>query len=175
MKVLEAAVRHMDTLFRALSAAILVGIVTVLSLGAVLRLAGLGVVGVVEVVRYSMLVLITVAIPYAAISRAHIVVPILTDRMGNVMQRHITFLAELLTASTAALIAYVFLLATINGDTSLTARGLLDIPTQPFRVAIVAGFASWVIVSLLTAYQVVRRGDPLPRDGDHLPEFRNAD
>jgi|GEM_PF-5430107 len=139
-----------DRVIKAIAAIAVLALMLVTMYSVVMRWFGHPVMGANEIVQHTMVVLIAFGLCITQMSRSHIAVDLLYERLGRRARQVCDVLAHLLIGAVSLTVAWVFIEANVLSDTSdTTATGLLNIPALPFKIALGLGFAAWGCFALV--------------------------
>lgn len=125
--------------------------------------------GDVEIVEFSMLVLIMFSLAYTQLKDGHIKIGIIVDRLPARIQTVIDMVGLAITTIVCSIIGLVFVNSTIEQFTgSYIKSTLLNIPEVPFKIIIAIGFFLWgleallkILKTLITIIQGETEGDEI--------------
>lgn len=125
------------------------------------------VIGDVEVVEYSMLVLIACGLSYTQLKHGHITIGLIVDHFPLRVQDVIDIIGYVLTISISWLIGFVFSRSALGDITGIVTRSpIIRMPDFPFKILIAIGFYIWGLIALLQTMQSVTaliKGEPIKK------------
>ncbi|MCM3766106.1 TRAP transporter small permease [Neobacillus niacini] len=116
------------------------------------RTTGHPVIGDIELVQFTMVLLIMGSLALTEQSDSHISIGLIVDKLPPRIQVAISCFSQLLMTSFCFLICWIF----ITRINFLQASDLLKIPFYPFKIFIIIGFCGWGLESLLRFIKSVR-------------------
>ncbi|WP_278342499.1 TRAP transporter small permease [Parageobacillus thermoglucosidasius] len=117
------------------------------------RALGHPVLGDVEVVQLSMVVLIMFGLAYSQSRDAHVAIDLLVDRFSPRMQALMDVIASILTCIVCLVISWVYWHVAIRYTTEIQQyTDLLEIPLMPFKYIVAVGFFLWGLEALLKVF-----------------------
>lgn len=116
------------------------------------RTSGHPVIGDIELVQFTMVLLIMGSLALTEQSDSHISIGLIVDKLPPRIQATVNFISQLLMLLFCFLICWVF----ISRMNFLQASDLLKIPFYPFKIFIIIGFSGWGLEALLRLMKSVR-------------------
>lgn len=116
------------------------------------RSLGHPVIGDIELVQFTMVLLIMGSLAITEQSHSHISIGLLVDKFPLRIQTAIDCISQLLILLFCFLVCWVF----ISRMNFLQASDLLKIPFYPIKIFVVIGFIGWGLESILRFYKSVR-------------------
>jgi TRAP-type C4-dicarboxylate transport system permease small subunit len=123
--------------------------VTVFSIS---RSSGHPIIGDIELVQFTMVLLIMGSLAITEKSNSHISIGLMVDKFPPRLQAAINCISQLLTLTFCFLVCWVF----ISKMNFLQSSDLLKIPFYPIKILLIIGFIGWGLESLLRLYKSVR-------------------
>jgi TRAP-type C4-dicarboxylate transport system permease small subunit len=152
MRLLHSGVRGLTriTSWFAFAALILLALITVA--GVTSRAVHRPILGSIELIEYTMVVLIALSFAYSQASNGHVSVGLVVDHLPRRVQLGFEAVGYLLVAATVITIAWIYLQESVLKDSSATtSTGMLAIPRLPFKIVLALGFSTWGLEALLKA------------------------
>jgi TRAP-type C4-dicarboxylate transport system permease small subunit len=116
------------------------------------RSVGQPVIGDIELVQFTMVLLIMGALAITEQSNSHISIGLIVDKFPHRLQAAINCLSQLLTLLFCFLVCWVF----ITKMNFLQSSDLLKIPFYPIKMFLIIGFIGWGLEAILRFYKSVR-------------------
>lgn len=113
--------------------------VAMVSAFAVARTLGHPIVGDIELVQFTMVLMIVFSLAYTEKTDSHVSITLLYDRLPLMCQLILKLTAKILTIVFCCLVCWVFLSKMDFSSTS----SLLKIVFYPFRILLIIGFLAW--------------------------------
>lgn len=118
----------------------------------ILRIVGHPVIGDIELVQFSMVLLIMGSLAITEQSNSHISIGIIVDKFPPRLQAAIDCISQLLTLLLCFLVCWVF----ISRMNFMQSSDLLRIPFYPVKIFLIIGFIGWGLESFLKFFKTVR-------------------
>ncbi|KKK36897.1 hypothetical protein WQ57_16795 [Mesobacillus campisalis] len=103
------------------------------------RTVGSPIVGDIELVQFTMVLMIVFSLAYTEKTDSHVSITLIFDRLPAKVQLVLLLLARVLTLLFCAIVCWVF----ISKMNYLSTSSLLGIVFYPFRILLVIGFFAW--------------------------------
>lgn len=152
MRILHVGIRGLTrvTSWFAFVALILLMLITVA--GVASRALHRPILGTIELIEYTMVVLIALSFAYSQASNGHVSVGLVVDHLPRGVQLVFEAVGFLLVAATVMAIAWIYVQENVLKDSSAaTSTGMLAVPRLPFKVILALGFFTWGLEALLKA------------------------
>ncbi|MEC5424808.1 TRAP transporter small permease [Virgibacillus sp. C22-A2] len=120
---------------------------------AISRSLGYPVLGDVELVQFSMVLIIMGSLAFTESTNSHISIGIIVDKLPSFFQTIIDIIAQSLTIAFCFIICWVFIIKMNFLESSM----LLGIPYYPFYILIVIGFAGWGLEAILKFLESIKK------------------
>lgn len=102
------------------------------------------IVGDVEIVQITMVILVVGSMAYTELRNGHIDVGILVDNFPTKIQKALDIFSLILTVIFCAFVVWAFITRFETSQVSV----LFGIPFYPIKILLILGFTSWAIVSI---------------------------
>jgi TRAP-type C4-dicarboxylate transport system permease small subunit len=147
-----SAVARISNIFNHVSMVVIFLIASIVFLDIMLRLTvGISILGTYEITEMGMIVVIFGALAHTQVSKGHVRVTMLVEKLPRGAQRVLEGLLQLLSASACGCMAYAgFVQAAVYRSKGAT-TAVLKLPYYPFAYFMAAGVALFTIVLLLDA------------------------
>lgn len=106
---------------------------------AISRTFGTPVIGDIELVQFTMVLMIVFSLAYTEKTDSHVAITLLFDRLPSKLQLVLVLLSKILTLLFCLLVCMVFISKMNYNSTS----SLLGIAYYPFRILLIVGFFAW--------------------------------
>ncbi|WP_404332195.1 TRAP transporter small permease [Mesobacillus maritimus] len=150
---IEKLISYITLVNKWVAFATLVFMMVSVSYFAIGRSMGHPVLGDVELVQFSMVIVIMCAMPFTEKTNSHIAIGIIVDKLPHRVQTILDILSHLLTLIFSILVALFFVMKLDVQQSS----DLLRISYTPFKLIIVCGFTGWALEALVKLVQSISR------------------
>ena len=155
---MSKALNKITSIGKYLSLISMVFIAVLTFISVIMRFFGSPVLGDVELVQLSMVVLIMGGLAYTQEKEAHIAVDILVNKFPAKVQLFLDVISKLLTAIMAFVIAYIYIQVFWEHlNETVLKTTLLGIAYYPFDLIIVLGFTTWGLQATMQFFTGVKR------------------
>ncbi|WP_223634522.1 TRAP transporter small permease [Planococcus sp. 4-30] len=141
MNYVKSLVSFITNLAKWISFSMLIVMVPLVTYFSISRSLGYPVIGDIEIVQFSMVVLIMGSLAYTEAAGAHISIGVIADRFPEKVQLALDFLAQVLTILFCFIVCWAFIVK-INFDQT---SDLLNLSFVPFKVFLVICFIGWAL------------------------------
>lgn len=149
MKIFSKTIEKLIQVCRWIGITIAVFMMVFIFIAVIAREFNFPILGDVELVQLSMVVLIMFALSYTETENAHISIGLLVDRLPQRAQAILDILANILIAGVSWVFAWVFYHAAIKEMLGTVIKSaLLEIPEFPFKLIIAIGTFLWGLVAI---------------------------
>lgn len=145
MKGLTDIIHGITKITKWISFWLLVLMVPMVAYFSISRTLGYPVIGDIEIVQFSMVILIMGSLAYTESANAHITIGLVVDRFPLSVQKFLGLLAHLATILFCFIVCWAF----ISKINPLQQSDLLGISFVPFKVFLVICFIGWALEALL--------------------------
>ncbi|OUM84726.1 MAG: hypothetical protein BAA01_05995 [Bacillus thermozeamaize] len=154
MQAFLNVVRRITDVTRWLALATMAFMMFFITIAVIGRAFHVPVLGDVEVVQLSMVILIMFGLAYSQSRDAHVSIGLLVDRFPPRMQALMDVIGYTLTFIACLVIGWVYLHVAIRYTTEVPQyTDLLEIPLTPFKYIVMIGFFLWGLEALLKVIQ----------------------
>jgi len=122
-----------------------------ITLAVIGRTVGMPIIGDIELIEFSMILLVSFAFAYTESQDGHISIEILVDRLPLRMRLILKLAGKILTCIVSAIMAWAVMVQL--AEVKLTSE-LLRIPFLPFKYIVLIGFILWSLEALVNAGKV---------------------
>jgi TRAP-type C4-dicarboxylate transport system permease small subunit len=116
------------------------------------RSSGQPVIGDIELVQFTMVILIMGSLAITEQSNSHISIGLIVDKFSPRIQAAINCISQLLTLLFCFLVCWVF----ISKMNFIQSSDLLKIPFYPVKILLIIGFIGWGLEAILRLYKSIR-------------------
>lgn len=116
------------------------------------RSSGQPVIGDIELVQFTMVILIMGSLAITEQSNSHISIGLIVDKFSPRIQAAINCISQLLTLLFCFLVCWVF----ISKMNFIQTSDLLKIPFYPVKILLIIGFIGWGLEAILRLYKSIR-------------------
>lgn len=116
------------------------------------RSSGQPVIGDIELVQFTMVILIMGSLAITEQSNSHISIGLIVDKFSPRIQSAINCISQLLTLLFCFLVCWVF----ISKMNFIQTSDLLKIPFYPVKILLIIGFIGWGLEAILRLYKSIR-------------------
>ncbi|MDN7244623.1 TRAP transporter small permease [Planococcus shenhongbingii] len=145
MKYVAHLVSFITNLAKWISFSTLIIMVPLVTYFSISRSLGYPVVGDIEIVQFSMVILIMGSLAYTEATGAHISISVLADRFPAKVQLALDFMAQFLTILFCFIVCWAFIVKINFGQTS----DLLNLSFVPFKIFLVICFIGWALEAMV--------------------------
>ncbi|OLO39014.1 hypothetical protein BTR23_10780 [Alkalihalophilus pseudofirmus] len=151
MKLITHSINFLTKLNGWIAATTLVFLMMFITFAITSRFFNSPVLGVVEIIQVSMVILIMASLSYTEYANKHIAIGIIVDRFPTVIQLIFDIISRLLTLIIGWVVAYVFYQLAVHelSQSFIVSTSLLKIPHYPLKFFVAFGFFMWGLQALL--------------------------
>lgn len=122
-----------------------------ITLAVIGRTVGMPIIGDIELIEFSMILLVSFAFAYTESQDGHISIEILVDRLPPRIRLVLQLAGKILTCIVSAIMAWAVMVQL--AEVKLTSE-LLRIPFLPFKYIILIGFILWCLEALMNVGKI---------------------
>lgn len=151
VKLFTRIVKFITNMTKWISFIMLIVLVPLVTFFSISRSFGVPIIGDIEIVQFSMVVLIMGSLAYTERMNSHITIGLLVDRFPAKVQIVLDFIAQLSTIVFAFIVCWAF-----TSKVNLTQTSdMLNISFVPFKIFLVICFIGWALEALLKFIGIV--------------------
>jgi TRAP-type C4-dicarboxylate transport system permease small subunit len=151
MKAITKSINYLTKINGWISSLILGFLMIFITYSITSRLFGHPVIGDIEVVQVSLVIIIMASLSYTEADNKHIAIGLLVDHLPKSVQLILDIISSIFTFIVGLVVAYAFFILAINelSQSFIVSTSLLKIPHYPLKFFISFGFFMWGLQAFL--------------------------